>query len=119
MPSRVIAGPWPMHPLTWYCSVNDGASAFSVTGDTPQQAVSAAACRVLEEIRREVYGTAQAWADGHADADVFELDTASEAEVERRFAIETAKLQLFTPAEWTEACLRTTRQRPSLTGGAA
>jgi hypothetical protein len=117
MSSRVLSGPWPTQPLTWFASVNGGASAFSVRGNTPQQAVAAAASRLYDEIRAEVYAVAQAHADDCRDCDVFELDTVSEAEVERRFAIETAALQLFTPQEWTERCHLEYRAR--LTGGAA
>ncbi len=105
MSTRVIQGPWGLdQPLRWYASVNGGASAFSVTGNTQQAACGAAASRIYGELRREIYGAASEAADDGADP--FELDTAAEAELERRFAAECARLTVYTPQEWNEQCLR-------------
>lgn len=71
----------------WFCSVNGGASAFTVRAKDLRKAIGAAVCRIYDELREE------------AASDDINM---------ARFDAEIAALKIYTPPEWTALCLATT-----------
>lgn len=88
-PFRVLPGPWPELPPTWYCSVDGGNSAFSVFGQTRKEAVSKAAAAIYDEAFRDVDAN-----------DPFAMDTA-----EQQYGALLERLSMYTPQEWTQHCV--------------
>lgn len=88
-PFRVLPGPWPELPPVWYCSVNSGASAFSVFGKTRKEAVGKAASALYDEAFRDVDAN-----------DPFAMDTA-----EQHYGALLARLSMYSPQEWTAHCV--------------
>ena len=87
----VLQGPWPELPPTWFCSINHGASAFSVFGQTRKEAIGRAAAALYDEAFRDV------------DArDPFAMDTA-----EQHYSALLTRMAIYTAQEWTEHVLRT------------
>jgi hypothetical protein len=124
MAADVLLGPWAAAglPMTFYASVNGGNSAWSVHAKTLKEAAGNAACDLHRSITREVYTAAQLRVD-YADCP-FELDAACDAEIERRYSAELAKLHLYEPAAWNDHCIaiyRTRKNAPPLpaVGGVA
>lgn len=90
--SKVLQGPWPtstLLPPSWFATVNDGASAFSVLASDRDQALTAAIDRIWAEL------------SAHIDpACPFTMDA---AETELRVLL--GKLRIYSPQEWTEHVL--------------
>lgn len=92
--TNLLLGPWRPLPTTWYASVNDGASAFSVHADSRESAFVAAQGRLCEEILDPV-----------DCQDPFAMD-----EAYRALAALTEKLRIYSGPEWTEHVLAEAQQ---------
>lgn len=93
----ILSGPWAAAGLlTWYATVDDGRSAWSVHGRDLREA----AMNAYLDLRAELVA-------GIAADDPFALDSAEQAAQ----ALADTKLRVMTPSEWDSACLHETVRR--------
>lgn len=88
----------PVLDQQWFCSINGGASAFTVRAKDLRKAIGAAVVRVYDELRDE------------AGSDAIDM---------ARFDAEIAALKIYTPEDWTAHCLVVTALEQITQRGAA